>query len=138
MVVRLAKPSRRHRFCPILEQHALTDWIKLGHFERHIRRMRQLYDSRRQALVAALKRHFGNRVTIIGENAGIHVMVKIKTVLSDEVVIAKAAIVGVGLVSAREYYLKLPSQGEFIFGYAQLDEIQIEQGIIRLSQVIKK
>ena len=125
------------RFCPILEQHALTDWIKLGHFERHIRRMRQLYDSRRQALVAALKRHFKQRVTIIGENAGIHVMVKIQTALPDEVVIAKAAAVGVGLVSARQYYLKLPSQGEFIFGYAQLDEIQIEQGVIRLSQVIK-
>ena len=125
------------RFCPILEQHALTDWIKLGHFERHIRRMRQLYDSRRQALVAALKRHFKQRVTIIGENAGIHVMVKIQTALPDEVVIAKAAAVGVGLVSARQYYLKLSSQGEFIFGYAQLDEIQIEQGVIRLSQVIK-
>ena len=125
------------RFCPILEQCALTDWIKLGYFERHIRRMRQLYDSRRQALVTALKRHFANRVTIIGENAGIHVMVKIKTILPDEVVIAKAAAVGVGLVSAREYYLKLPSQGEFIFGYAQLDETQIEQGVIRLSHVIK-
>ena len=125
------------RFCPTLEQYALTDWIKLGHFERHIRRMRQLYDSRRQALVAALKRHFGNRVTIIGENAGIHVMVKIKTTLPDEVVIDKAAAVGVGLVSAREYYLKRTSQGEFIFGYAQLEEAQIEQGIIRLSEAIK-
>ena len=125
------------RFCPILEQYALTDWIKQGHFERHIRRMRQLYDSRRQALVAALKRYFGQRVTIIGENAGIHVMVKIQTALPDEVVIAKAAAVGVGLVSARQYYLKLPSQGEFIFGYARLEEVQIEQGIIRLSQAIK-
>ena len=125
------------RFCPMLEQYALTDWIKLGHFERHIRRMRQLYDSRRQALVAALKRYFGNRVTIIGENAGIHVMVKIQTALPDEVIIQKAAAVGVGLVSAREYYLKLPSQGEFIFGYARLEEAQIEQGVIRLSRVIK-
>ena len=125
------------RFCPILEQYALTDWIRLGHFERHIRRMRQLYDSRRQALVAALKRYFKERVTIIGENAGIHVMVKIKTALPDKVVIAKAAAVGVGLVSAREYYLKRTSLGEFIFGYAQLEEAQIEQGIIRLSQVIK-
>ena len=124
------------RFCPILEQYALTDWIKLGHFERHIRRMRQLYDSRRQALVAALKRYFGERVTIIGENAGIHVMAKIQTALPDEVVIQKAAAVGVGLVSAREYYLERLSQGEFIFGYAQLEETQIEQGIIRLSQVI--
>ena len=125
------------RFCPTLEQYALTDWIKLGHFERHIRRMRQLYDSRRQALVAALQRHFGNRVTIIGENAGIHIMVKIQTALPDEAVIDRAAAAGVGLVSAREYYLKPTSQGEFIFGYAQLEETQIEQGIIRLSQVIK-
>ena len=122
------------RFCPILEQYALTDWIALGHFEKHIRRMRQLYDLRRQTLITALKKHFGDRVTIIGANAGIHLMAKIATTVSDEVVIQKAAAVGVGLISARKYYLQPQHQGEFIFGYGQ--EAQIELGIYKLSQMI--
>ena len=125
------------RFCPILEQYVLADWIKLGHFERHIRRMRQLYNLRRQALITAFDKYFGERVTILGANAGIHVMVKIDTDLSDELVIEKAAAAGIGLISARGYYLQPQHQGEFIFGYAQLEETQIEKGIRKLARILK-
>ena len=141
------------RFCPILEQYALTDWIRLGHFERHIRRMRQLYNLRRQALIAAFEKYFGgeercfsnslsnhrigNRVTILGENAGIHLMAKIKTNLSDETVTKTAAAAGIGLISARDYYLQPKNQGEFIFGYGQLEESEIDRGIFKLSQMLK-
>jgi GntR family transcriptional regulator/MocR family aminotransferase len=125
------------RQSPTLEQYALTDFIAEGHFERHIRRMRHLYDHRRQVLVNALKDYFGSRVSILGESAGIHLMAKIETALSDEAAIQKAAIAGIGMISAQGYYLTAPKTGEFIFGYAQLDETQIEQGIQKLAQVLK-
>ncbi|MBE9167776.1 PLP-dependent aminotransferase family protein [Pleurocapsales cyanobacterium LEGE 06147] len=125
------------RASSLLEQYALTDWIAEGHFERHIRRMRHLYNLRRQVLIEAFQNYFGSRITILGANAGIHVMVKIETGLSDDMVIQKAAGVGVGLISAREYYWKPQHQGEFIFGYAQLEETQIEQGIFKLSQILE-
>ena len=132
------------RSVPLLEQYALTDWIGEGDFERHIRKMRQLYNLRRQALITAFNKYFcdrpspakADRATILGANAGIHVMVKIETGLSDRAVIEKAAAVGIGIISAREYYLSSPSQGEFIFGYAQLEEELIEKGIYILSQVL--
>ncbi|MDJ0682584.1 MAG: hypothetical protein AB4372_14865 [Xenococcus sp. (in: cyanobacteria)] len=44
--------------------------------------------------------------------------------------------IGIGLISARGYYLKPEHQGEFIFGYSQLDETQIEEGIFKLSQIL--
>lgn len=125
------------RQSPLLEQYALTDCITEGHFERHIRRMRHLYNQRRQVLVNALRHYFGSRVTILGENAGIHLMAKIETALSDQTVIQAAKQIGVGLISAQGYYLTTPKLREFIFGYAQLDEIQIERGIQKLSQVLK-
>lgn len=124
------------RHSPTLEQYALTDCITDGHLERHIRRMRHLYDRRRQILANALKSYFGARVTILGENAGIHLMAKIATVLPDEIAIQKAASVGVDLISARDYYLMAPNTGEFIFGYTQLDEVQIERGIQLLVRVL--
>jgi GntR family transcriptional regulator/MocR family aminotransferase len=124
------------RQAPTLAQYALTDFITEGHFERHIRRMRHRYDQRRQVLVNALKHHLGDRVTILGEKAGIHLMAKIETGLSDQAVIQRAAEVGVGVISAQGYYLNEPKTGEFIFGYAQLEEAQIEQGIERLAQVL--
>lgn len=124
------------RFCPILEQYALTDWIRLGHFERHIRRMRQLYNLRRQALITAFDQYFGDRVTILGENAGIHLMAKINTALPDQAITEIAAAAGIGLISARGYYLQPQHQGEFVFGYGQLEIAEINRGIFKLSQIL--
>ncbi|MGM3309577.1 PLP-dependent aminotransferase family protein [Anabaena sp. WFMT] len=122
------------RQLPTLEQKVLAEFIADGYLESHIRKMRSLYDQRRQVLVQALNTHFGEQVTIFGENAGIHIMVKFDTHLSDETIIERAERVGVGLMSARSSYLNSWSQGEFIFGYAELDEIQIQEGISRLAQ----
>ncbi|MGF1538132.1 MAG: PLP-dependent aminotransferase family protein [Elainellaceae cyanobacterium] len=124
------------RYSPLLEQYALTDFMVEGHFEAHIRRMRHRYDQRRQALVDALSHHLGSRATVLGENAGIHLMAQIKTDLPDDAVIRRAQRLGVGLTSARGYYVTAPKRGEFIFGYTELDESQIEEGIRRLSRVL--
>ncbi|ASC72583.1 PLP-dependent aminotransferase family protein [Halomicronema hongdechloris C2206] len=125
------------RQSPLLEQYALADFFTEGHFDRHIRRMRHLYNQQRQALVNVLKESFDSRITILGENAGIHLMAKLETPIPDEAVIQRAASVDVGVISAQSYYLASPKTGEFIFGYAQLDEDQIQQGIQALAQVLK-
>lgn len=125
------------RQSPLLEQYALTDFIVEGHLERHIRRMRHRYDQRRQILIQALCHYLGSHVTILGENAGIHLMIRIDTDLPDEVVIQRAGVKGVGLIGAEGYYLTTPKTGEFILGYAQLEECQIEQGIQQLAQVLQ-
>jgi GntR family transcriptional regulator / MocR family aminotransferase len=123
------------RHLPILEQRVLTDFIKEGHLERHIRKMRSLYDKRRQALVKALNFHFKEKATILGEQAGIHLMVRFQTHLSDEEIIEYAAKVGVGMMSATPQYLRPHSKGEFIFGYSELTEKQLEEGICLLAQI---
>ncbi|MEJ1929926.1 PLP-dependent aminotransferase family protein [Nostoc sp. NIES-2111] len=125
------------RQCSLLEQYALTDFITEGHLERHIRRMRSLYDQRRQTLVNSLFSHFGDRVKILGENAGMHLMVKIDTHLSDDEVIQLAAIAGVGIQAAYPQYLKDSPGHEFILGYAELNEQQIHQGVKRLSKALE-
>ncbi|WP_017297892.1 PLP-dependent aminotransferase family protein [Nodosilinea nodulosa] len=124
------------RQVPGLEQAVLADFIAEGHLERHIRRMRSLYDRRRQALVAALTEHFRHRITILGENAGLHVMVRFDTTIPDADLIAKAAQVGVGLIAASPQY-QGPSPGhEFIFSYTELDKEAIASGIERLAALI--
>jgi GntR family transcriptional regulator / MocR family aminotransferase len=126
------------RQLPLLEQQVLTEFIEAGHLEQHIRRMRSLYNQRRQALVSALKQQFGHRVTVMGEQAGIHIMVQLQTSLSDQVVIEQAAQAGVGLTSAQHHYLKPHRTGEFIFGYAELSVANIELGIHRLAQALAR
>jgi len=124
------------RQCSLLEQYALTDFITEGHLERHIRRMRSLYDQRRQTLVQSLFSHFGDRVKILGENAGMHLMVKIDTNFSDDEIVQRAAVAGVGIGAAYPQYLKDSPGSEFILGYAELNQQQIEEGVKRLSQIL--
>jgi GntR family transcriptional regulator/MocR family aminotransferase len=99
--------------------------------------MRSLYDQRRQTLVNSLFSHFGDRVKILGENAGMHLMVKIDTHLSDDEVIQRAAIASVGIQAAYPQYLKDSPGHEFILGYAELNEQQIHQGVKRLSKALE-
>ena len=126
------------RSLPSLEQQVLTDFIEQGHIDRHIRKMRSLYDLRRQALVQALKANFGEKAKILGEKAGLHLMVRLQTHLTDEEIIQRAARVGVGMMSAQPSYLNANCAGEFIFGYSELRQEQIQQGISRVAQVLTK
>jgi GntR family transcriptional regulator/MocR family aminotransferase len=125
------------RHTPTLEQCVLTDFINEGHLERHLRRMRMLYDRRRRVLFRALNQHFEDRVTILGENAGMHLMVRLQTKLSDHEVVRRAKQAGVGIISARIYYLCDGRDDEFVLGYANLSERRIQEGIRRLAKALK-
>jgi GntR family transcriptional regulator/MocR family aminotransferase len=124
------------RHAPTLEQLVLADFINEGHFERHLRRMRSLYDRRRQKLVASLRSHFGKQVQILGENSGIHLMIRLRTRWRTDEVIERAAAAGVGLLDAGAYYLGKSPGNEFVLGYAALNERKIQEGIRRLAAAL--
>ena len=122
---------------PTLTQYALTEFITAGYLERHIRKMRMHYERRRNTLVQALYRDFGNDVTILGDSAGLHVMAKLPINLNDDEVIARAASVGVEMCSARIQYEEPCNMGEFVFGYTDINETEIEQGIHRVAKALR-
>src|SRR5262249_24514865 len=63
------------RYTAILGQEALADFISQGHFERYLRRAGARNAAKRRVLVESLREHFGDRVDIEGENAGVHLLV---------------------------------------------------------------
>lgn len=128
------------RQTPMIEQRVLADFINEGHLERHLRRMRTLYNRRRQTLVRALETHFRDRVTILGENAGMSLMIRLRSELEDEEITRRARAAGVVIVSARLYYLgenRPNNMGEFALGYASLSERRIQEGVRRLAKILK-
>ena len=58
------------QFSSTLYQAVMTDFIREGHFARHIRRMRMLYMQRRRALVEAIHKRMGGKLEVIGAEAG--------------------------------------------------------------------
>jgi GntR family transcriptional regulator/MocR family aminotransferase len=89
-------------------------------------------------MVTALQTYFGARATILGENAGLHMMVRFQTTIPDADLIVRAEQVGVGLISAAPQYLGDSPGHEFIFSYTELDEGAIATGIEKLASVFAK
>lgn len=124
------------RHSPILEQQVLADFIDQGHLERHVRRMRKVYEERRGVLIAALRRYFGKRVQVVGEDAGIHVLVHFQTKMSEQEVVDRALELGVGILPSMHFATNR-SGASFIMNYGALSSEQINEGVKRLAQVVE-
>lgn len=121
-----------------LEQAAMADFMTSGAYGRHLRRVRQLYLSRRNATLQALQRHFGES-EVVGSEAGMHLVWRLPPHLPDAAEIeARALTVGVGvytLNSGAALNLTDPTFGDrhLVLGFAALSECEIELGIARLA-----
>jgi GntR family transcriptional regulator / MocR family aminotransferase len=126
------------RQTPALLQMALADFMKRGHFARHLLRARRLCAQRRTALLAALDRHLGRRVTVEGVNAGIHVLLWVKNRSARDVpaIVERARELGVGIYPIAPYFVRPPRRAGFLLGYASMDEARIAAGIERLARVL--
>ncbi|MCE7928984.1 MAG: PLP-dependent aminotransferase family protein [Dehalococcoidia bacterium] len=124
------------RHVALLYQAVLALFIEEGHFERHLRRMRKVYQRRRDTLLEAFHRHFGERAVVMGVESGMHVLVRLEEAGDAEEFIAAARARGVGIYSARGYYTQAPPPGAvFLMGYSSVDEAGIAEGIRRLAEV---
>jgi GntR family transcriptional regulator / MocR family aminotransferase len=122
--------------CPMLAQHVMADLIGEGHFEGHVRAVKEVYNRRRQELIRALNKHLGQQVSVFGQEAGMHLMIRLRCPFTDAEVVDRAESVGVGLVSTRRYYICDARTDEYLIGFGDLPEEKIEDGIQRLAQAL--
>jgi GntR family transcriptional regulator/MocR family aminotransferase len=62
--------------CPQITQATVADFMREGHFSRHLKKMRLLYARRRAMLVAALLKAFGDEVRIDLKSGGMHLIAR--------------------------------------------------------------
>ena len=121
-----------------LEQVALSSFIGEGQFERHIRRTRKQHAKNRQVLLEALEKHFGDRIEIVGSNAGIHLVVWFKQLSAklEQTVLEKSQEAGVGVYPISPYYRQKPKRLGFLIGYTSLTANHMSAAVSRLAKVI--
>jgi GntR family transcriptional regulator/MocR family aminotransferase len=72
---------------PWFTQAIVSDFMKEGHFARHIQRMRRLYSERREATIAGLELALGERkVRIDPQPGGMHLILRVPDVPDHELV----------------------------------------------------
>jgi GntR family transcriptional regulator/MocR family aminotransferase len=119
-------------FSSTLYQAVLTDFIREGHFARHIRRMRMLYMERRRALVNAIQIHMEDMAEVIGAEAGMHLVALLPRGTDDVAVSRKAAQRGISAMPLSVCYSKAPTRGGLVLGYGGANAHQIHDGIRKL------
>ena len=124
---------------PWLEQAVLADFLHEGEFLRHLRRIRSAYLSARDALLDALRTHFGE-VAVSGAEGGMHVMWRLPRDLPDASAMQRLALsCGVGL-----YPLAAAAAHEFdrrqrlhdrclVLGYTALSSAELREAIARVA-----
>jgi GntR family transcriptional regulator/MocR family aminotransferase len=119
-----------------LYQAVMADFIREGHFARHIGRMRKLYAQRRGALVQAIQQQLDGKLEVLGAEAGMQVAAWLPRGVDDVAVARKAAKKGVSARPLSACYLHAPARGGLILGYGGADVAAICEAVQRLKTCI--
>ena len=125
-------------FSSTLYQLALTDFIREGHFARHIRRMRLLYMERRNVLLEAISAKIGPVLEPVSAEAGMHLVGLLPSGVDDWRVAQAAAQSGVAAMPLSSCWLRRPARGGLVLGYGGTDRRQIHEGVQKLAMVLRK
>jgi len=123
-------------FSSTLYQAVMTDFIREGHFARHIRRMRMLYMERRAALANSIQTQMGDWLEVIGAEAGMHLVALLPPGVNDVTVSRKAVERGISAMPLSSCYAKPPARGGLILGYGGASIHQIHDGVRKLRIVL--
>ena len=119
---------------PMLEQAVLADFIKEGHFTRHLRRMRTLYAERRDALLTAA----GDLpLDIDSSEGGIHCVGWLPGGMDDRELANKAAKYDLELTPISSFSIEPLARKGFLLGYGGYTIQQIKDGVRQLRALLQ-
>lgn len=144
-------------------QAVLAELIAEGHFARHLRRMRGLYGERRRALEAALARELGARpvtsrtergqqvisggpqalprrgpsMTVVGDQAGMHLVLLLPPGSRDRDIAIKAARRGVSVIPLSSCYVGRRKRPGLILGYGSTRVDEIPDAVKKLKALLR-
>ncbi|WP_436763069.1 PLP-dependent aminotransferase family protein [Streptosporangium sp. V21-05] len=128
------------RGSPVLDQFALADLVRSGHYDRHLRHMRTRYAARRAALVDALGR-YAPEVEVRGLAAGFHAVARLPPGTDERAVVEAARRRSVALYGISGYLLDPPerrtSSARLVLGFGNLTPDSISDGIATVADLLR-
>ncbi|MFF5230145.1 PLP-dependent aminotransferase family protein [Dactylosporangium sp. NPDC000521] len=119
---------------PVLQQLAFAEFLAGGGYDRHLRRARRLHRERRDAVVAALRRHLP-RARIGGIAAGLHLVVELPPGTDDRAVSQRAAECGLGPLALSSLRVRKGPPG-LVLGYAAHTPHELARAVRTLAGLV--
>src|SRR6185369_3441791 len=115
----------------LLEQRSMARFMEQGHWERHVRRMRIIYKTKHDTLLQAVEHHFGSRAAVVGQGAGLHVVLQLLDDNPGETEInRRAGQQGIHLFPfAATFVTGVSASTNILLGFGGLTAGEIEPGI---------
>lgn len=125
---------------PWLEQVVLSKFLKMGEFDRHLRRVRKLYKKRRDCLISAFKKHFPE-TSFGGHDCGLHLVWYLpENFPSATTIQLKARSQGIGVYSLKSGaavdFTENKSDNIILLGYSSVTSADISKAILCLRKII--
>ncbi len=125
---------------PMLEQMALTDFLREGYYARYLRQMLPHYRQRRDLLQNALRAHLGGLLDVHAPEAGMRLVGWLPPEKDDRRAADLAAGVGIEVAPLSRYSLEPLPRGGLLFGfaYASTNEKEMLLWVKRLAAAISQ
>ncbi len=125
-------------------ESAVAELIEDGELQRHARRMRRIYQARRDVFVAALRRRLGDALTFRVPPGGMSLWARAAATIDVDRWCQAAAARGVGFVPGGAYVLPedahaLARWGNHLrLGYGGYDPRRLEEAVARLATALRE
>ncbi len=120
-------------------QKTIAQFMREGHFEKNLNRMRGIYKAKHDAMVAELKKRDWV-LRVFGENSGLHLLVEVDTARTEQELIAACRENDVRIFGLSDYFLskrvELPKP-ILLLGYGGLTADKMRVGLGIIEQALK-
>jgi GntR family transcriptional regulator/MocR family aminotransferase len=123
---------------PLIDQAILCDFIREGHFARHVRRMRELYAERLSVLAESARERLGGLLEIPPVEAGLRTVGWLQGGRSAERAAQAAAKHDVEVVPLGRYAWGRARRDGLVLGFAAVDGREIRRGVEQLARALEE
>jgi GntR family transcriptional regulator/MocR family aminotransferase len=132
------------RHAAIVPQMVLADFIGDGHFMRHIKRTREVYAERREALLNAVNTQLVDHVELGPSDSGLHLPVTFRRQRDDQAVSRAALQRGIEVRGLSTFYnskgndgIEMKRASGLLLGFAAIPVADIRRGVATLRDVLE-
>lgn len=126
------------QFAPLILQATLNDFIREGHFARHLKRMRRLYARRQAHFVALCHEHLSDWLSVPAIDVGMHLVGTLIAPVEDRAVSEAAFDAGIAVQCLSDSHHFGPGVQGLLLGYAALDERQAVRAVLSLKTALER
>ncbi|TCG05540.1 DNA-binding protein [Paraburkholderia steynii] len=123
------------RHSPIADQHVISAFMRDGHFETHVRRIRRIYAQRRAMLLDELGRQIP-AVEIQPSDQGMHIVAWLPEGTDDCLIAEMAYMAGIAVRAITPMYEGPSPRPGLMLGFGGFSESQLREGVAKLKAIL--